>query len=143
MRTIRIAIASVLLLIAGTLAANAQTQYKDIFDMIRGKVPGVQVGEAGPGAMPRIIIRGIGTNTDKTDPLFLVDGVQTENIANIDPNNVYEIDIIKDGTSSIYGMQGANGVISITTKGAVMAAQQEAEARKAARKASKAAKKAK
>lgn len=117
-------------------SASAQ-EYKDIFDYIRGKVPGVQVGQAGPGSMPSIIIRGIGTNSEHTQPLFIVDGVQTDNIATIDPNNVESIDIIKDGTASIYGMQGANGVIMVTTKSAADQARREAAARKALRELKK------
>lgn len=136
----KIIIVSVIMLLAGSAAASAQ-KYSDIFEYIRGKVPGVQVGQAGPGEMPRIIIRGIGTNSEHTQPLFIVDGVQTDNIATIDPDNVYQIDVIKDGTASIYGMQGANGVIMVTTKGAVMAAEAEAAAKRAARMARKEAKK--
>lgn len=115
-------------------SASAQ-KYNDIFQMIRGRVPGVQVGDAGPGGMPRIIIRGIGTNSEQTQPMFIVDGLQVDNISAIDPDNVDSIEVIKDGSSAIYGMQGQNGVIMITTKGAVMAAKAEAEARKAERKA--------
>ena len=129
-------IISTIILAAAALSmcGNAAAQeYKDIFDYIRGKVPGVQVGQAGPGSMPSIIIRGIGTNSDQTQPLFIVDGVQTDNISTIDPNNVDSIDIIKDGTASIYGMQGANGVIIVNTKTAVEQARLQAEARKAAK----------
>lgn len=114
--------------------ANAQ-KYTDIFQMIRGRVPGVQVGDAGPGGMPRIIIRGVGTNSDQTQPIFIVDGLHVDNISSIDPDNVDSIEVIKDASSAIYGMEGANGVILITTKSAMMAAKAEAEARKAARKA--------
>ena len=121
---------------------QAQTKYNDIFEMIRGKVPGVTVGQAGPGQTPRITIRGIGSNSDQTQPLFVVDGIQTENVASINPDDVESIDIIKDGTSAIYGMQGANGVIMITTKTAARQAAAQAEASKAARAAKKAAKKA-
>lgn len=125
-----------MVLFAGSICASAQ-QYSDIFEYIRGKVPGVQVGQAGPGQMPSIVIRGIGTNSEHTQPLFIVDGLQVESIASIDPNNIYQIDIIKDGTSSIYGMQGANGVIMVTTKSAVHAQEAEAAAKKAARQAKK------
>ena len=121
-----------LLTISGKVCAQ---EYSDIFEYIRGKVPGVQVGQAGPGSMPSIIIRGIGTNSDKTQPLFIVDGVQTDNISTINPNDVDSIDIIKDGTASIYGMQGANGVIIVTTKSAVEAARREAALKKEARQA--------
>jgi len=121
--------------------ADAQTKYNDIFEMIRGRVPGVTVGQASAGQMPSIIIRGVGTNSGMTQPLFIVDGVQTENIASINPDDVAEIDIIKDGTSAIYGMQGANGVIIITTKTAQRQAEAQAQAAKAAKAAKKAAKK--
>ena len=120
---------------------QAQTKYNDIFEMIRGKVPGVTVGQAGPGQTPRITIRGIGSNSDQTQPLFVVDGIQTENVASINPDDVESIDIIKDGTSAIYGMQGANGVIMITTKSAVHAQEAEAAAKKAAKQAAKQSKK--
>ena len=140
----KVLIAIIAMSLAATFAssrADAQTKYNDIFEMIRGKVAGVTVGQAGPGQMPSITIRGVGTNSDQTQPLFIVDGVQTDNIASIDPENVEQIDIIKDGTTSIYGMRGANGVIMITTKSAARAAEAQAEARKAARAAKKEAKK--
>ena len=132
----RIIAISVALLAAALTCSQlqAQTKYSDIFEMIRGKVPGVTVGQAGPGQMPSIVIRGIGTNSGQTQPLFIVDGLQTENIASIRPEDVDSIDIIKDGTSAIYGMQGANGVIMITTKSAARQAAAQAEAAKAARK---------
>ena len=127
--------------LSGGLLHAQEKQYGDIFEMIRGRVPGVTVGQADPGEMPRITIRGIGTNSDQTQPLFIVDGLQVDNIASIDPNNVDQIDIIKDGTSAIYGVQGANGVIIITTKSAMRAAEAQAAARKAARQAKKEARK--
>ncbi len=140
----RIIAISVALLAAALTCSQlqAQTKYSDIFEMIRGKVPGVTVGQAGPGQMPSIVIRGIGTNSGQTQPLFIVDGLQTENLASIRPEDVDSIDIIKDGTSAIYGMQGANGVIMITTKSAARQAAAQAEAAKAARAAKKAARKA-
>ena len=85
--------------------------YSSIYDYLRGRVPGVMVSTDN-----RIIIRGVGTNTDQTDPLILVDGVATTDISGINPMDVESVDVIKDGSSSIYGMQGANGVILITTK---------------------------
>lgn len=121
--------------------ADAQAKYNDIFEMIRGRVPGVIVGQAGPGETPSIIIRGVGTNSSQTQPLFIVDGVQTTNIASISPEDVEEIDIIKDGTSAIYGMQGANGVIIITTKTAARQAAAQAAAAREAKAAKRAAKK--
>jgi TonB-dependent SusC/RagA subfamily outer membrane receptor len=90
---------------------EAQT-YSDMYDYLRGRVPGVQVTSD-----KRIIIRGIGTNSDATDPLILVDGVETTDLSGINPADVQSVDVIKDGSSAIYGMQGANGVIIIKTVG--------------------------
>ena len=90
---------------------EAQT-YSNMYDYLRGRVPGVQVTPDN-----RIIIRGIGTNSDNFDPLILVDGVQVTDLSNLDPTFVKSVDVIKDGSTAIYGMQGANGVIIITTVG--------------------------
>ena len=88
---------------------EAQT-YSNMYDYLRGRVPGVQVTSDN-----RIIIRGIGTNSNHTDPLILVDGVEVTDLSNIDPAFVKSVDVIKDGSSAIYGMQGANGVVIIKT----------------------------
>ena len=90
---------------------DAQT-YSDMYAYLRGRVPGVQVTSDN-----RIIIRGIGTNSDATDPLILVDGVEMTDLSSINPSDVKSVDVIKDGSSAIYGMQGANGVIIIKTVG--------------------------
>jgi TonB-dependent SusC/RagA subfamily outer membrane receptor len=88
---------------------DSQT-YSDMYAYLRGRVPGVMVTSDN-----RIIIRGIGTNSDATDPLILVDGVQMSDLSTINPVDVKSVDVIKDGSSAIYGMQGANGVIIIKT----------------------------
>ena len=90
---------------------EAQT-YSSIYDYLRGRVPGVMVTTDN-----RIIIRGIGTNSDATDPLILVDGVEMSDLSGLNPSDVDSVDVIKDGSSAIYGMRGANGVILIKTKG--------------------------
>lgn len=87
-----------------------QPHYTDIFTMIQGEVPGVTVtGE-------RIIIRGIHTINAGTDPLFVVDGVIVSSISHINPIDVESIDILKGTSATIYGVNGANGVILISTK---------------------------
>lgn len=100
------------------------SSYSSITDYLRGRVPGVSVGPDN-GGTPKIYIRGISTNSDATDPLFLVDGVEVFDISGIDPNNVASVEVLKDASASIYGMKGANGVIIIKTKTAVE--QEEAE----------------
>ena len=86
------------------------TAYSNMYEYLNGRVPGVQV------TGNKIIIRGISTNSSQTDPLLIVDGIEVPNLDNIDPADVESVDVIKDGSSAIYGFRGANGVILITTK---------------------------
>ncbi|HEY4618603.1 MAG TPA: TonB-dependent receptor plug domain-containing protein, partial [Flavobacterium sp.] len=85
---------------------------------IQGKAAGVQViGTDVPGASPSLIIRGIGTFGADRTPLYVVDGIATKNITNINSNDIASFDVLKDASSlAIYGNQGANGVVIITTK---------------------------
>ena len=114
--------------------SGSKTSYNNIIDMLRGE-PGLSIiGSGDDGTMPTMYIRGIGTNSKNFQPLFVVDGIRTDNILYIQPENVHSITIIKDGTASVYGMEGANGVIEIRTKAAVEAEKKEAEERKILRK---------
>lgn len=117
--------------------------YTDIFDYLRGRVPGVVIGPSSPGTMPDVQVRGAASINSSTQPLFLVDGVATENITYLSPNDVGSVDVLKDASASIYGVRGANGVIMITTKGYLESQRREAEAKKAEREQTKAAKAAK
>lgn len=85
--------------------------YSNIYDMIRGKVPGVDVvGNS-------ITIRGVGSLNLSSDPLFVVDGVAVSSIDNISPREVKSITVLKGASAAIYGSRGANGVILITLIG--------------------------
>ena len=95
-----------------------ETNPTRIEEALRGSAAGVQVNanSGSPGAALNIRIRGITTNGDNS-PLVIVDGVNIGNdLSIIDPNDIEKMDIIKDASSAIYGVQGANGVILITTK---------------------------
>ncbi|MCC9074204.1 SusC/RagA family TonB-linked outer membrane protein [Flavobacterium sp. F-65] len=85
---------------------------------IQGKAAGVQVSASdAPGSTPSIVIRGIGTALGGRSPLYVVDGMPTENINNINTNDITSYEILKDASAlAIYGTRGANGVIMITTK---------------------------
>lgn len=73
-------------------------------------------GEPGEdGATLRI--RGIGTFSGSQDPLIMVDGIETSNYNNIDPNEIESVTVLKDASATaVYGVRGANGVLLITTK---------------------------
>lgn len=95
-----------------------QNNPQRIEEALKGSAAGVQVNanSGSPGAALNIRIRGITTNGDNS-PLVIVDGVNIgTDLSIIDPNDIQKMDIIKDASSAIYGVQGANGVILITTK---------------------------
>jgi len=91
----------------------------NVTESLQGKVAGVQItGAGGPGAQPRVLIRGISTVNLSTDPLYVVDGIPMGTSINFLSNNEIEsMDVLKDASASaIYGSRASNGVILITTK---------------------------
>ncbi|MBO5455600.1 MAG: TonB-dependent receptor [Muribaculaceae bacterium] len=88
---------------------------------LQGKVAGVQVTtvDGQPGADINIRVRGATSVTQSNDPLYIVDGFQTDNINDIPPSDIQSIDILKDASlTAIYGAKGGNGVVIVTTKSA-------------------------
>lgn len=85
---------------------------------IQGKVAGVQITSSGaPGSTPNVRIRGTGSILGGADPLYVVDGIISTDIRNINSADILTIDILKDASSTaIYGARAANGVVLITTK---------------------------
>ncbi len=100
----------------------AERQPLNLFDALQGQAAGVLIvndnGE--PGAEGSITIRGASTFSSEgqgTNPLYVIDGVITPNAAALNPNDIENIEVLKDAASaSIYGSRAANGVILITTK---------------------------
>lgn len=106
--------------------------------LLQGKVAGVlSLGGSGqPGSEQQIRIRGIGSITASSNPLFVIDGIPVNNgdfsqamngenarvnatnvLAGLNPNDIEDITVLKDAaSSSIYGSRAANGVVLITTK---------------------------
>ncbi|MBF4516715.1 TonB-dependent receptor [Flavobacterium sp. ANB] len=89
-------------------------------EAIQGGIAGVQVtsntGRIGDGF--NVIIRGANSiNKDGSGPLFVVDGVPTDNINFLNPQDIARIDVLKDASSAaIYGSRGGSGVVIVTTK---------------------------
>lgn len=87
---------------------------------LTGKAAGVNVTtqSGAPGASVNITVRGGTSITQSTSPLYIVDGFQMEDgLTNVDINDIASIDVMKDASATaIYGAQGSNGVIIITTK---------------------------
>ncbi len=91
------------------------TSYSDMGTYLMGRVPGLTVTKTGNGY--RYSIRSSDTIYGNTEPLFVVDGVTVDDISYLNPSDVDHVEVLKDAASaSIYGTQGGNGVILITTK---------------------------
>lgn len=84
---------------------------------IQGRAAGVTITNSGlAGSAPTIRIRGVGSISN-TNPLYVVDGIFTDNIDFVNPNDIASMEILKDPSSlAMFGVQGANGVVIITTK---------------------------
>jgi TonB-linked SusC/RagA family outer membrane protein len=85
---------------------------------LQGRTSGVQIVPTSgqPGAGLSIRIRGTGSNRSSS-PLFIIDGIRAGGIESLDPSEVASVEILKDAASAaIYGAEGANGVIIVTTK---------------------------
>lgn len=92
----------------------------NIFDALQGTAAGVQVtsGSGQPGEGSSVIIRGTSTMNDAgVGPLWVVDGVPTTDMEQLNPYDIESIEVLKDAASAaIYGARSANGVILVTTK---------------------------
>ena len=107
-----------------SVASVGADQLKDIpvttaAEALQGKLAGVQVvtSEGSPDAELKIRVRGGTSLTQSSEPLYIVDGFPVNSIADISPNDIQSIDVLKDAAATaIYGAKGANGVIMITTK---------------------------
>ncbi|MDB5147909.1 MAG: SusC/RagA family TonB-linked outer membrane protein, partial [Mucilaginibacter sp.] len=84
---------------------------------LQGKVAGVQILSSGqPNSQPIVRIRGTGSVLAGANPLYVVDGVLTDDIRNINNSDIVSVDVLKDASAAIYGVRAANGVVIITTK---------------------------
>ena len=100
-----------------TLAAMPVTT---VGEALTGRMAGVQVTttEGDPDADIKIRVRGTGSITQDSSPLYIVDGFPVESISDIPASDIQSIDVLKDAFSTaIYGSRGANGVVLVTTKG--------------------------
>ena len=110
--------------VTGSVAVVKADKLKDVNtlevgSMLQGKVSGVYVsGSSGePGHASKIRIRGKGTLNSSVSPLWVVDGVIVGEDPGLNPNEIDNISVLKDGSATaLYGSRAANGVIVVTTK---------------------------
>lgn len=91
-----------------------RTGRSSILEALQGRVPGLSIGPSRPGQEPAVNIRGINSINLPLTPIYVVDGVIVETLEFVDVYSVDHVEILKD--ASIYGAQGANGAILVTTK---------------------------
>jgi TonB-dependent SusC/RagA subfamily outer membrane receptor len=88
--------------------------YTNLFDLIQGQFAGVTVDGN------KIVVRGNKTyyGSESNAALLVIDGmiVTESDFASVSPLDVQSVDVLKDGSSSIYGSRGANGVVLVETK---------------------------
>ena len=85
----------------------------------QGKVAGLVITQSSgdPNARPTVRLRGTGSLSGSSEPLYVIDGVIGAPIENIAPEDILTMDVLRDASSAaIYGSRGANGVILINTK---------------------------
>ncbi|MBK7133965.1 MAG: TonB-dependent receptor [Bacteroidales bacterium] len=89
----------------------------NVSNSLQGRTSGVTVvGDGRPGETAKVRIRGAGS-FENNDPLYVVDGVPTQDVSSLNPNDIESISVLKDaGSASIYGSRASNGVIIVTTK---------------------------
>ncbi|MBQ7663028.1 MAG: TonB-dependent receptor [Prevotella sp.] len=99
----------------------AKVPVTNVAEALTGKLAGVQITatDGSPDAEMVIKVRGGGSITGDNTPLYIIDGFPASTMSDISPSDIEDITVLKDAASTaIYGSQGANGVILITTKGA-------------------------
>jgi len=99
---------------------NAMTQpTSDFSEMLRGQAAGVRITQnsARPGGSSNIVIRGRNSILGGNSPLFVIDGVPSSNIQDLNTDDIESIEVLKDASSqAIYGARASNGVVLVTTK---------------------------
>lgn len=85
--------------------------------LLQGQASGVTVITNGiPGGGSNVFVRGV-SSLGGSSPLYVIDGVQSGDMSNVNPNDIESISVLKDaGSAAIYGVSGGNGVVVVTTK---------------------------
>ncbi len=89
----------------------------NVSNQLQGRTSGVTViGNGQPGSTSKVRIRGL-SSFENNDPLYIVDGVPTQDISMLNPADIEGVSVLKDaGAASVYGSRASNGVIVVTTR---------------------------
>jgi TonB-linked SusC/RagA family outer membrane protein len=108
--------------ISGLRAKDLEGQpVSNVAEAMAGKMPGVQIVQSTgePGSALNIKVRGVGTITAGSKPLYVIDGipVSSDRLNSFNMNDIESVEVLKDASSAaIYGSRGSNGVVLISTK---------------------------
>ncbi|HMH22544.1 MAG TPA: TonB-dependent receptor [Puia sp.] len=85
---------------------------------LEGKVAGLQITAPSgkPGSLPFLRLRGVSSVNLASDPLYVLDGVVVLNLDGLNADDIASVEVLKDASAQIYGVNGSNGVILVTTK---------------------------
>ena len=102
--------------VSGDAVKNTPTS--NPLSSLQGKVPGLYIVNSGAAdGAPTVMLRGVSTVNAGTTPLYIVDNMLTDNISWLNVNDIASMEVLRDASSTaMFGVQGANGVIMITTK---------------------------
>lgn len=95
-------------------------QVTNLGDLLRSRVPGLEVQSGANGTLT-LRVRGATSILGSSEPLLVIDGMPVTGsvgsaLAALAPRDVARVDVLKDAGAAIYGSQGANGVVLITTR---------------------------
>src|SRR5688572_1656325 len=96
-----------------------QAPTHNALEALQGRIPGMDITRSAgnPGAGTEVLIRGTRSISGSNTPLYIIDGIQGGSISNLNPSDIASIEVLKDASATaIYGSQGANGVVIVTTK---------------------------
>lgn len=95
---------------------NDFCNYTDVFTLLKGKFPGVQI-KMGSSGTEGVFIRGQKSIYQDTEAIYVVDGIRVADVSYINPCELATVDVLKDGGAALYGSEAANGVVVLETKG--------------------------
>jgi TonB-linked SusC/RagA family outer membrane protein len=103
----------------GSLDGDAMVKFQsgDATKALQGTMAGVRIEANGgsPGASANIVIRGV-SSLSNSNPLYVIDGMFTDDMSFINPSDIKSIQVLKDASAAaIYGSRAANGVVVVTT----------------------------
>ena len=122
------------LLLFSTASQAQNPPYINSLEQVQGQLPGVQItpNRSEIDAPPKVIIRGYNT-WNNNQPLYVIDGMQTDDATlfnSLNPYDIKSVTVLKDASAAVYGARSSNGVILVRTKEAAYKKKKNSRKRK-------------